>query len=105
MSATPSSLVLTTEQKSDLTNRLKIDLTKIFFVENTLLQPAAALDGYSTGHYLFFVGGTQSQHVEFYKIMYGTNTIPELVLKVPGIWVYETPSAKFATTENQVTVS
>ena len=102
--ATPASLTLTADQK-DILAQLLIDTTKLNFVNNSAIDPGLPIDAYTSGHYLLFVDGIQEQHVNFFKKMYSTQTVPELAVKVPGLWVYETPSAKFSKPENNVTVS
>jgi hypothetical protein len=100
----PAALTLTAAQKEDLLS-IEVDTTKLLLINNTEVDPGLPVDGYSSGHYLMFVEGTQEQHVAFYKKMYGTATIPELEIKVHGLWIYQTPSAKFNKPENKVTVS
>jgi hypothetical protein len=102
--ATPASLTLTVDQK-EILGQLAIDVTKLNFVNNTAVDPGILCDAYTSGHYLIFVDGIQEQHVNFFKKMYATQTIPELAIKVPGLWVYETPSAKFNKPETKVTVN
>jgi hypothetical protein len=103
--ATPASLTLTDHQKEILGQVEAIDLTKLHFVNNSAIEPGLPVDAYTSGHYLIFVEGVQDQHVKFYQKMYATQTIPELTIKVPGLWVYETPSAKFTKPEMKVTVN
>lgn len=102
--ATPAALTLTAEQKEDLVS-IEIDLTKLLLINNHEVDPGLPVDAYSSGHYLIFVEGNPEQHISFYKKMYGTATIPELEIKVHGLWVYQSPSAKFNKPENKVTVS
>lgn len=102
---TPASLTLTADQKEILVGQLAIDTTKLNFVNNTVVDPGLLVDAYTSGHYLIFVDGTHEQHINFYKKMYTTQTVPELAIKVQGLWVYETPSAKFNKPETKVTVS
>lgn len=103
-SSTPASLSFTADQK-DILTKVGIDPTKLSLVNNHQIDPALPVDGYSSGHYLLFVEGTQEHHVAFFKKMYTTQTTPELAIKVPGLWVYETASAKFNTDENKVSVA
>lgn len=100
---TPASLTLTADQKEILV-QVAIDPTKLNFVNNSAIDSGLPIDAYTSGHYLLFVEGLQEQHVNFYKKMYATQTVPELAIKVPGLWVYETPSAKFSSPETKVTV-
>lgn len=100
----PASLSFTTDQK-DILLKIGVDTTKLLLINNHDIDPGLPVDGYSSGHYLLFVEGTQEQHVAFFKRMYTTQTTPELAIKVPGLWVYETPSAKFNKVENKVSVA
>jgi hypothetical protein len=102
--STPASLSFTADQKKILID-VEIDPAKLLLVNNHEIDPSLPVDGYSSGHYLLFVLGTQEQHVSFFKKMYATQTTPELAIKVPGLWVYESPSAKFNKPENKVSVS
>lgn len=101
---TPASLTLTADQKEILI-QVAIDSTKLNFVNNSAVDPGLPIDGYTSGHYLIFVEGTQAQHVNFYQKMYATQTVPDLAVKVPGLWIYESPSARFNKPENKVTVA
>jgi len=100
----PASLNFTTDQKDQLT-KLEIDYSKLVWVNNHEVDTSLPIDGYSSGHYLIFVEGQQDQHIAFFKKMYSTQTNPELAIKIPGLWVYETPSTKFKKPQNRVAVT
>jgi hypothetical protein len=102
--ATPAALTLTVDQKEVLVD-IEVDIAKLLLVNNHDIDPGLPVDGYSSGHYLLFVEGTQEQHIAFYKKMYATATTPDLAIKIRGLWVYGSPSARFNNAENKVTVS
>jgi hypothetical protein len=99
----PASLNLSTDQK-DILTKLEVDFSKLKWVNNHEVDTSLPVDGYSSGHYLIFVEGKQEEHVAFFKKMYNTQTTPELAIKIPGLWVYETPSAKFNKPQNKVSI-
>ena len=99
----PASLTLTADQK-EIFVQMMINPKDLNFVSNNAIDTGLPTDAYTSGHYLIFVDGIQEHHVNFYKKMYATQTVPELAIKVPGLWVYETPSARFNKPDTKVTV-
>ncbi len=104
--AAPVQITLSQDHKDNFM-QLGIDLitTLIYRVDNHTINATAPIDGYTTGHYLFFISGSEDQHRQFFKLLYQTQKDPLLALKAPGLWVYAAETAKFTTSENLVTLS
>jgi hypothetical protein len=102
----PVQITLSQDHKDNFL-QIGVDLavTLIHRVDNHAINATAPIDGYTTGHYLFFISGAEEQHRQFCKLLYQTQQEPFLALKAPGLWVYAAATAKFMTPENLVTLS
>jgi hypothetical protein len=106
-----ATLNFSTQQQEELEaipeylNNPAMDITKIYLAKAADIKPGLTVDAYCCGHWVLFLLGTEPEHVATYKCLYGTAEKPERAAYVREMWVYETPTAKFISDKNLVTVN
>jgi hypothetical protein len=103
--ATTRTLTLHETQVAMLT-RLGISVDALYIVQADFLHPTAVrVDGYASGHYVFFTDGNSEEHARFLKYLFGNEYLPRLKAMDLGLSIYQSPTAKYISAENLVSVT
>jgi hypothetical protein len=77
----------------------------IYVIKGELLHRSAVrIDGYTNGHYVFFLTGEAAEHVVFLRHLYGENYPISMPTRFRGITIYGSPSHRFMAPENRVNI-
>jgi hypothetical protein len=82
-----------------------IDKTKIYLAKAAEIKQGLTVDAYLCGHWVLFVMGSEGEHCQTYRSLYGTSDTPIQAAMVREMHVYATPTARFVSDNTLVTVS
>lgn len=104
MPTVPNNLSLN-EKQIEVLSEMGIAPTSVYIIKGeTLHASAVRVDGYTNGHYVFFLEGTASEHAMFLKYLYGDNYAIIMPARFRSISIYGGPTQKYVTAENLVNV-
>jgi hypothetical protein len=86
-------------------SQIGIDTEKVHLISGDSLHPTAVrVDGYTNGHYVFFVSGVMPDHMTFMRYLFGSEHKPSLKTLYMGISIYKSPTAEYIKPENLVSI-
>jgi hypothetical protein len=109
MPTVPNNLSLD-EKQIEVLEEKGIELSSVYIIKRETLHPSAVrVDGYTNGHYVFFLEGTMSDHAMFLKYLYGQNYGEQqyaitLSSRFRGINIYGSPTEKYVMPANLVNI-
>lgn len=104
MSTVPHNLALSADQLEVLSEK-DITPTSVYIIKRETLHPSAVrVDGYTNGHYVFFLEGNASEHAMFLKYLYGESYAIVMPTRFRGITIYGSPTERYVTPANLVNV-
>lgn len=93
------------EKQIEVLSEMGITPTSVHIIKGETLHPSAVrVDGYTNGHYVFFLEGTASEHAMFLKYLYGENYSIVMPTRFRDISIYGSPTQKYVTLANLVNV-
>jgi hypothetical protein len=104
MPVVPNNLMLS-EGQVEVLSEMGIHPDAIYIIKGeTLHASAVRIDGYTNGHYVFFLEGNATEHATFLKYLFGDNYSLILPTRFRGVSVYGGPTQKYVTGQNLVSV-
>lgn len=86
-------------------SQLGIDTEKVHLISGDSLHPTAVrVDGYTSGHYVFFIDGALPDHMTFMRYLFGSDHRPALKTLYLGISIYKSPTAEYVKPSNLVAI-
>jgi hypothetical protein len=104
MPTVPHNLALSDDQLEVLAEK-DIAPSSIYIIKRETLHPSAVrVDGYTNGHYVFFLEGTATEHAMFLQYLYGKSYEIVMPTRFRGITIYGSPTERYVTPANLVNV-
>lgn len=104
MPTVPNNLSLS-EKQIEVLSEMGITPTSVYIIKGeTLHASAVRVDGYTNGHYIFFLEGSASEHAMFLKYLFGENYGIVMPTRFRNISIYGSPTQKYVTPANLVNV-
>ena len=93
------------DKQIEVLSEMGITPTSVYIVKGETLHPSAVrVDGYTNGHYVFFLEGSASEHAMFLKYLYGDHYGIVMPTRFRSISIYGSPTQKYVTAVNLVNV-
>jgi hypothetical protein len=93
------------EKQLEVLSEQGIRSDDVYRISGDLLHHTACrIDGYSNGHFVFFIEGTMSEHLIFLKYLFGDSYSAVIPSRFRGLTIYASPTGKFVKPENKVTI-
>lgn len=104
MVSVPNNLMLN-EGQIEVLVEMGITPESVYIIKGESLHHSAVrIDGYTNGHYVFFMEGTATEHAMFLKYLFGENYGLIMPTRFRSISVYGGPTQKYVTPGNLVNV-
>lgn len=102
MSKVPHNLSLSADQLEVL-SEMGITPTSVYIIKaETLHQTAVRVDGYTNGHYVFFLDGDARDHAMFLRYLFGESYNIVMPTRFRNITIYGSPTEKYVIPANLV---
>lgn len=104
MAIVPNNLMLN-EGQIEVLVEMQITPDSVYIIKGeSLHQSAVRIDGYTNGHYVFFLEGSATDHAMFLKYLYGDNYTLIMPTRFRSISIYGGPTQKYVNPANLVNV-